>query len=89
MAVHGERTLGFCTGLVLLLPAQEILGRGNVLEVGRISIRLPGALQGAQVQREAHHAHPGDCGRDPAAENQEGGGRAPEDGRTLPGGTAP
>ena len=75
MAVHGERSLGFRTGLVLLPAAQEILGCGNVLEVGRIPIRLPGALQGAQVQRETHHAHPGNGGRDPAAENQEGGGR--------------
>ncbi|ABR41002.1 hypothetical protein BVU_3376 [Phocaeicola vulgatus ATCC 8482] len=89
MAVHGERSLGLRTGLVLLLSAQEILGSGNVLEVGRIPIRLPGALQGAQIQREAHHAHPGNGGRDPAAENQEGGGRAPEDGGTLSGGIAP
>ena len=56
VAVHGERSLGFCTGLVLLLPAQEIFRCGNVLEVGRIPIRLPGALQGAQIQRETHHA---------------------------------
>ena len=61
--------LGLRTGLVLLPAAQEILGCRNVLEVGRIPIRLPGALQGAQVQRETHHAHPGNSGRDPAAEN--------------------
>ncbi len=34
VAVDGERTLGFCTGLVLLFPAQEIFRCGNVLEMG-------------------------------------------------------
>ena len=54
-----KRTLGLCTGLVLLPAAQEILGCGNVLEMGGVQLGIPGTFQGTQVEHQTHHAHPG------------------------------
>ena len=86
--IHGKRSLGLRSGLVLLFPAPEILRCGNVLEMGGTQIRLPGAFQRTEVQCQAHHADPCYLRGDTAAESEEGGGRTETDRGTVQGRTS-
>ncbi len=54
--------------LVLLFPAQELFRSGNVLEMGRLQIRLPGEVQGGEIQCQAYNARARHGRGNPAAE---------------------
>ena len=87
MEVDGERPLGLCPRLVLLLPAQRLLRRRNVLEMGRLQVRFPRPLQGGGFQCEAYHAGARHRRGDAAAEGRKGGTGARAHRGTLQGGT--